>query len=745
MPKKANRIEPKRKNIEKQKKFHPWITRIFSHQCYVTLLTGCYSCQWKFRRWEKIKPGSCCCSLREQLFYPCLLISFILSVIFLYLWIETSNEYFNFDWVVFLGTGHWIFCSILLLSLAGILTAYSSLLLLLGYLLLWEGIELYLHWCHKILVLVVILLCVFFMFVICKFWKERWLVAGMSLKIFSPYVHLCSVTLMVVLSWPLAFYMARLEREVRIRRHMMTHSEKKRLKRCNIFTRLRGLQVAVGLPFFLILLCLYLMPLGIYSPCIQKEEDLGPKPVLFGHRGAPMLGPENTMMSFEKAVEQGAYGLETDIHLSVDHVPFLLHDHDLRRTTNIMEVLPDAAFKHPAFFDWTFLSTLNAGRWFVDPQTKPFFNMKPLSEEDKKRARNQSIPKLADFLRLAKKENKFVIFDLYGPPPKHPLRHTFVRRVIDVILDSKIEQRRVFWLPSHDKAYVKYMAPGFQRIETSLSIEYLTKENISRINVDYKNLVYSKLGDYKAANIKINLYIVNEPWLFSLAWCSSISSVTTDNIPLLSQINHPYYFMTPRFYMFMWIFTDIVSAVVIFAIFYIHWRREITKAKLFRSSTILSDSTSQSEHQGTSHLSVKAPPRVVESPWTLAALNPALNKSTDKYPDAFHFGVASKKPAPVKNTVAPLKPAKHDSQPPAPTKVFEFTRAPSWQDTNNATLQATLPALKVDKPTLPSVEAPHPETDPEETPMAGSSQETYVTIYSTKPNMSSSYGMFSNN
>uniref|UniRef100_A0A2K6GLL4 Glycerophosphodiester phosphodiesterase domain containing 4 n=1 Tax=Propithecus coquereli TaxID=379532 RepID=A0A2K6GLL4_PROCO len=625
--------------------------------------------------------------------------------ILLFVWIETSNEYFNFDWVVYLGTGQWVFWSIFLLSLAGILTAYSSLLLLLGFLLLWEGIELYLHWCHKILILVVILLCILFMFIICKFWNERWLVAGLSLQIFAPYVHLCSVTLMIVLSWPLAFYVAHLEREVRMRRQMMmTRSKKKRLKRCNIFKRLRGLQVAVGLPFFLILLCLYLMPLGIYSPCIQKEEDLGPKPVFFGHRGAPMLGPENTMMSFEKAVEQGAYGLETDIYLSYDHVPFLMHDYDLRRTTNIMEVLPDAAFKHPSFFSWKFLSTLNAGKWFLHPQCKPFFHMKPLSEEDKKRARNQSIPKLADLLQLAKKEKKFVIFDLNGPPPKHPLRHTFVRQVVKVILDSKIEQHLIFWLPTHDRAYVKYMAPGFQHVGRSLSIENLTKENISRINVDYKKLFSHKLRDYKAANIKINLYIVNEPWLFSLAWCSSINSVTTDNIALLSQINHPHFFMTPRFYMFMWIFTDIVSAVVIFVIFYIHWRRGITKAKLFRSSTIISASNST-----TSHLSMKAPARVVESPWTLAALKPALNKSTDKYPDASHFCVASKKPAPFKNTVAPLKPSKHDIQPPAPTKVFEFTQAPSWEATNDATLQATLPALKVDKPTVPSVKAPHPE------------------------------------
>ena len=49
--------------------------------------------------------------------------------------------------------------------------------------------------------------------------------------------------------------------------------------------------------------------------------------------------------------------------------------------------------------------------------------------------------------------------------------------------------------------------------------------------------------EYKAANISINLYIVNEPWLFSLVWCHSIHSVTTDNIEVLNEMNQPYYFM----------------------------------------------------------------------------------------------------------------------------------------------------------------------------------------------------------
>lgn len=69
--------------------------------------------------------------------------------------------------------------------------------------------------------------------------------------------------------------------------------------------------------------------------------------------------------------------------------------------------------------------------------------MKALSEADKRRASNQSIPSLNELLELAKNEKKFVIFDIFGPPPKHPLRNTFIRRVVKVILDSNIEQRLV--------------------------------------------------------------------------------------------------------------------------------------------------------------------------------------------------------------------------------------------------------------------------------------------------------------
>ncbi|XP_019305459.2 glycerophosphodiester phosphodiesterase domain-containing protein 4 isoform X4 [Panthera pardus] len=665
MLKKANRIEPGSQQERSLKKHNPWIICTCNRQCSITLITGCYTCEWQIKQEKKSRPGPCCCSWKEKIFFPFLIISFLLSVVLLFVWIETSNEYFGFDWVIFLGTGYWFFWSIVLLSLFGILTAYSSLLVVLAFLLVWEGYELYLHWCHKILILLMILLCSFVLWILCQLWQERWLTAGLSLQIFAPYMHLSGITVMVILSWPVAFYLIHLEEEVRMRRYKMMY-DRETAKGCNILTKLRALQVTIGLPFFLILLCLYIVPLGIHSPCIQEEDKLGPKPDFFGHRGAPMLGPENTMMSFEKAVEQGAYGLESDVQLSYDQVPFLMHDNDLRRTTNIRNVQPNASITHSSFFLWSFLSTLNAGKWFV--------------------------------------------------------------------------QSQIFWLPSFDRQYVQSRAPGFQQVGQLFSIERLTKENISRINVDYKRLFYKGLKDYKAANININLYIVNEPWLYSLAWCSRIHSVTTDNIQTLSQLNHPYFFMTPGYYMFMWLLMDSVSAVLIFAIFYFHWWRE-SKKEMFNNSIhtdLRSLSLQQREHgsQDSTNLPNKPSFRVLGNPWALSAFYPALTKSTKKQPGSCHFLVVPKKkssePEQVKETIKPLMPSKDDVRQPSPTeKTFE----PTWDAPREATLETALPSLKVNKPTISSLEIAQSKTESEKTSTFESSQQYSFSVFSAISSM----------
>lgn len=54
--------------------------------------------------------------------------------------------------------------------------------------------------------------------------------------------------------------------------------------------------------------------------------------IVFAHRGSSFDYPENTMLSFEKAIEFGANGIELDVHKSKDNKLVIIHDEDIERT-----------------------------------------------------------------------------------------------------------------------------------------------------------------------------------------------------------------------------------------------------------------------------------------------------------------------------------------------------------------------------------------------------------------------------
>lgn len=60
----------------------------------------------------------------------------------------------------------------------------------------------------------------------------------------------------------------------------------------------------------------------------------GPIPRQFGHRGAKGTHPENTLVSFQAAVEAGAEGFELDVHRTADGEIVVIHDDTLDRTTD---------------------------------------------------------------------------------------------------------------------------------------------------------------------------------------------------------------------------------------------------------------------------------------------------------------------------------------------------------------------------------------------------------------------------
>lgn len=58
------------------------------------------------------------------------------------------------------------------------------------------------------------------------------------------------------------------------------------------------------------------------------------KTLVFGHRGARAYAPMNTITAFELALEQGADGIELDVHRSADGYPVIVHDFTVDSTTD---------------------------------------------------------------------------------------------------------------------------------------------------------------------------------------------------------------------------------------------------------------------------------------------------------------------------------------------------------------------------------------------------------------------------
>ena len=79
-------------------------------------------------------------------------------------------------------------------------------------------------------------------------------------------------------------------------------------------------------------------------------------PLVIGHRGASAVAPENTLAAFERALADGADGIELDVRLARDGVPVVVHDPTLRRTARI-----DASIAALSSSD---LSAIDVGSWF---------------------------------------------------------------------------------------------------------------------------------------------------------------------------------------------------------------------------------------------------------------------------------------------------------------------------------------------------------------------------------------------
>ncbi|MBO5896176.1 MAG: glycerophosphodiester phosphodiesterase [Clostridia bacterium] len=73
---------------------------------------------------------------------------------------------------------------------------------------------------------------------------------------------------------------------------------------------------------------------------------------VISHRGANQVAPQNTIEAFEKSIEIGCDGFETDIHLTKDGIPVVCHNFTINETSTGKGAIKDMTLEELRQYDF---------------------------------------------------------------------------------------------------------------------------------------------------------------------------------------------------------------------------------------------------------------------------------------------------------------------------------------------------------------------------------------------------------
>lgn len=98
--------------------------------------------------------------------------------------------------------------------------------------------------------------------------------------------------------------------------------------------------------------------------------------LVWAHRGASGYAPENTLLAFEKAIEQGADGIELDVQLTRDGELVVIHDETIDRTSDGTGRVKDFTYAKLARYNFN-KTHLESGRAVIPTLEEVYELMKP--------------------------------------------------------------------------------------------------------------------------------------------------------------------------------------------------------------------------------------------------------------------------------------------------------------------------------------------------------------------------------
>lgn len=203
-----------------------------------------------------------------------------------------------------------------------------------------------------------------------------------------------------------------------------------------------------------------------------------PRILNIAHRGARSLAPENTLAAAKKGLECGADLWECDVTLTSDGVPVILHDENLRRTSNASSVYPNRKPWKVQSFTLDELRQLDFGSWYLT--TDPFKQIKEgkILPAELQKYVGEPILTLLEALTFTKDNNWQVnveIKDLRGTLGDAVI----VEKVVEQIKDQQMEER--VWISSFNHLYISNVKKVDPVIRTGALVEWLDLNPLARL------------------------------------------------------------------------------------------------------------------------------------------------------------------------------------------------------------------------------------------------------------------------
>lgn len=236
------------------------------------------------------------------------------------------------------------------------------------------------------------------------------------------------------------------------------------------------------------------------------------RPLIIAHRGASKVAPENTMPAFKKALDMQADGIELDVQLTRDGHLVVIHDFDIKRTSNGQGPVGSFTLNELRSFDF--------GSWFSSDYE------------------GVEIPTLEEVLDLLQSRNILLNIEIKNGPVFYD---NIEKLVADMVLKYNMQDRTI--VSSFNHYSLVTLKEYFPAISTGILYvaglykpwEYAAMVGADAIHPSFYNIVPEIMRGCLENGIKVNPYTVDEPEMIRKIASAGVSGIIT-NVPDIALI-----------------------------------------------------------------------------------------------------------------------------------------------------------------------------------------------------------------